>query len=288
MAVFSASGSLHSALGALCAVGVAFAPTAWAAPLSGSFSSPVGAIAIKETPDGNVTGKITDAKNPCSFAKGTVVLSGIRLDESVAGIFTGCKVGDGCAGPLDGDAILLITKSGALLSGAVHLEAPGCKTPLAGDSLTLRKAGNKAAAPPPPPAAGDRTRAEALAKEAQPLIMSGDAEEARKKCQESVKVDRTFSQGYTCIGISYFLRDRYDEALEEYKRALEADPSNHDVYYNIACIYAVQNKTEDSLEYLKLSVLNGYIDLKTLNTDSDLKNLHGNPVFEKLKLGQFD
>ena len=84
MAVFSASGSLHSALGALCAVGVAFAPTAWAAPLSGSFSSPVGAIAIKETPDGNVTGKITDAKNPCSFAKGTVVLSGIRLDESVA------------------------------------------------------------------------------------------------------------------------------------------------------------------------------------------------------------
>lgn len=288
MAAFSASASLHSALGTLCAIGVAFAPAAGAAPLSGSFSSPLGALAIKETPDGTVTGKISDAKNPCAFPKGTVVITGIRLDDSVAGTFKGCKIGDGCSGALEGDAILLITKSGALLSGAVHLEAPGCKTPLAGDSLALRKAGNKAAAAPPPPVAGDRARAEALAKEAQPLIMNGEAEEARKKCQEAIKIDKNFSQGYTCLGISYFLRDRYDEAFEEYKRALEADPSNRDVYYNMACIYAVQNKTEDALEYLKLAVLNGYIDLKTLNTDSDLKNLHGNPVFEKLKLGQVE
>lgn len=260
-----------------------------AAPLGGTFSSPVGPLAIKENADGDVIGTILDAKNPCGFDKGTPVLKGFRLDESVTGTFKACKVGDGCTGALEGDTILLITKAGALLSGAVHLEAGGaCKTPLNGDSLTFRKAGNKAAAAPPPPPVKSRSGAEELAKQAHPLIMSGDAEGARKLCQDAVKLDPNFSQGYTCIGITFFMRDRYDETFEQYKLALEADPSNHDVYYNMACIYAVQNKIEQSLDYLKLSVLNGYIDLKTLSSDSDLKNLAGNPTFEKLKLGQMD
>lgn len=263
--------------------------SASAAPLSGTFSSPVGSIAIKETADGTVLGTVLDAKNPCGFPKGTAVLNGSRFDESVAGSFKACKVGDGCAGAVEGDTVLLVTKAGALLSGAVHLEAgSGCKTPLNGDSLTLRKAGNKAAAPPPPPPVKTRDGAEALAKQALGLITTGDAEGARKLCQDAVKLDPHFSQGFTCIGTTFYMRDRYEEAFEQYKLALEADPSNHDVYYNMACIYAIQNKIAESLEYLKLSVLNGYIDLKTLSTDSDLKNLAGNPEFEKLKSGQMD
>ncbi|MDP2345415.1 MAG: tetratricopeptide repeat protein [Deltaproteobacteria bacterium] len=265
------------------------APTAvLAAPLSGTFSSPLGPLKVAETADGTVTGAITDAKNVCSFPKGTVVLNGARLDESVAGSFKACRlISDTCfAGTLEGDTILLVTKGGALMSGTVHLDSKGCKTPVTGDAVTLRKAGAKP--PPPPPPVADRGRAEALAKEAQPLLIAGEAEEARKKCQEAVKIDPGFSQGYTCIGISFFLRERYEETFEQYKLALEADPSNRDVYYNMACIYAVQSKVEEALEYLKLAVMNGYVDLKTLNNDSDLKNLHGNPTFEKLKVGEFE
>ncbi len=263
-------------------------PAVAAAPLSGSFSSPLGMLNVKETADGTVTGTITDPKNVCSFPKGTTVLSGARLDESVAGTFKACRLISGScfAGTLDGDTILLVTKGGALMSGTVHLDSKGCKTPITGDAVTLRKAGLKP--PPPPPPVRDRGRAEALAKEAQPLLNAGEAEEARKKCQEAVKIDPGFSQGYTCIGISFFLRDRYDETFEQYKLALEADPSNRDVYYNMACIYAVQNKIDDALEYLKLAVMNGYIDLNTLSNDSDMKNLHGNAVFEKLKKGEFE
>ncbi len=263
--------------------------SALAGPLSGTFSSPVGSLAIKETADGTVTGTVLDPKNPCGFPKGTAVLNGSRFDESVAGSFKACKIGDGCSGALEGDTVLLVTKAGALLSGAVHLEAgSGCKTPLNGDSLTLRKSGAKAAVAPPPTPPKSRDGAEALAKQALVLITSADAEGARKLCQDAVKIDARFSQGYTCIGTTFYMRDRYEEAFEQYKLALEADPANHDVYYNMACIYAVQNKVAESLEYLKLSVLNGYIDLKTLSSDSDLKNLAGNPEFEKLKLGQMD
>ncbi len=50
----------------------------------------------------------------------------------------------------------------------------------------------------------------------------------------------------------------------------------------------MKNKKQESMEYLKLAVLNGYIQFATLGTDPELKNLHGDPTFEKLKLGQFD
>src|SRR5688572_12041171 len=92
---------------------------AQAAPLAGTFSSPLGNIAIKEGADGGVVGTVLDPKNPCGFPKGTSVLNGFRLDDSVAGTFKACKImTDTCAGTLEGDAVLLITRSGALLSGA--------------------------------------------------------------------------------------------------------------------------------------------------------------------------
>ena len=257
-----------------------------AAPISGSFTSPLGVLKVSESADGTITAVITDAKNVCAFPKGTTVLSGARLDESVAGTFKACRIlSPTCyASVLEGDSILLLTKGGTLMSGSVHIDGKGCKTPITADALTLRKLGSKP--PPPKPPVHDREHAEALAREAQPLLTAGLAEEARTKCQEAVKLDPTFSQGYTCIGISYFLRDRYDETFEQYKLALEADPSNHDVYYNMASIYAVQNKIDSALEYLKISVMNGYIDLKTLSSDSDLKNLNGNEVFERIKKGE--
>lgn len=101
-------------------------------------------------------------------------------------------------------------------------------------------------------------------------------------------LDAQLSQAHTCLGVTFVMRDRVDEALDHYRKAIEVDPANPDPYYNIACVFAVKNKKQESMEYLKLAVLNGYIQFATLGTDPELKNLHGDPTFEKLKLGQFD
>jgi tetratricopeptide (TPR) repeat protein len=206
----------------------------------------------------------------------------------VAGTLKTCRlITDTCAGFIEGDAILLITRGGAQLSGTAHFEAGACKTPM-GEAISLKKLGGKPAAPPQPKPPQDTKKAQALLTEALPLIQSGQAEEARKRCQEAAQIEPGYSQAYNCVGITFFLRERYDEALDQYKKALEADPANRDVYYNMGCIYSVQNKVQEALDYLKLALLNGYIDTHTLATDADLKNLHGNPVFEKLKAGQFE
>lgn len=266
----------------------AITPGAMAAPLAGVFSSPLGAITLSEK-DGTVLGKIIDGKkNACGFPKGTVVLEGSRLDDSVVGTLHACKIiSDTCAGPIDGAAMLLITRGGTVISGAVHLDAGSCPTPLKGDSVVLKKGAEKKVAVDAKKAGTVRQRAEALAVEAKKLMdeNEGNHEAARAKLQEAVQIDPTYSEGYIGVGVTYYARERYDEAIEWYKKALEANPANGDAYYNTGCVYALKGDKEQALRYLRIALLNGYVQLDSLKSDPDLKKLEGDPAFEKLKTG---
>lgn len=267
---------------------IVFAVAAQARPLSGTFTSPLGPLQITEAADGSVGGSVTSPKNVCGFARGTVVLTATRLGDSLTGTFKACRLpAEGCsAEAVNADTLLLVTHGGTALLGALHWPpAPAaCKAAWTGDALGLRKAGVAATATTKP-TRGARDQAESLAREAGVFIEQGKAEEARVKCLESIKVDPTFSQGHTCLGVTFILRDRFDEAFAAYRAALEVDPSNRDVYYNIASIYAIQGNTAEALKYLKIAVLNGYLDLKTFAEDPHLKTLRGLPEFEKLKSG---
>lgn len=265
-----------------------------AAGLSGTYTSPLGTVTVAEK-DGMVTAKIVDAKkNVCGFPKGKVIFEGSRLDDSVVGTLHACRTpSDTCMGFVDGAAMLLITRGGAVMSGAAHLEAGNCPTPLNGDSVVFKKAGGGAAAAKKPDGGvkgTPRQRAEALATEAKKLLEENDAnaEAARAKLQEAVQIDPTYAEGYVGIGVSYYTRERYDEAIENYKKAIEANPAIGDAYYNMACVYALKNDQAQALRYLRIALLNGYVQLNTLDQDPDLKNLQGNETFEKLKKGVTD
>lgn len=271
---------------------VAAAGPAWAAPLSGTFSSPLGKVVVSEK-DGTVIAKLVDAKNPCGFPKGKAILEGSRLDDSVVGTLHACRSpSDTCMGPIDGPVMLLITRGGAAISGAVHLEAGACQTPLKGDSVVFKKAGAPPGKKPSADNAGGtpRQRAEKLAAEAQKVMNEneGNAEAARAKLQEAVQIDPTYAEGFNGVGVTYYVRERYDEALDWYKKAIDANPAFGDAYYNIGCVYALRGDVEQALRYLRIALLNGYVQLNTLESDSDLKSLHGNEKFEALKKGITD
>lgn len=292
-----------------------FAASSRAGGVQGTFDSPLGKLVIVEK-DGIVTGRTAQGGGPCGFPKGKAVIEGTRLDDNVTGALHACKVGDGCAGALDGMVMLLITRSGSVMSGAVHLDAGTCKTPVGGDGITLKKIAAKGADTKSPngdtgdkgtlrgkgpkgpstkgkdpergPAKGGphkRAKAEALAGEGARLLEVGSIEEARAKFLEATRLDPAYSEGFVGVGVTYYMRDRYDEALDFYKQGLEANPGNRDAYYNMACVYALKGETEQAIRYLQIAVLNGYVQLDTLTQDPDLKSLHGNPDFEKLKSG---
>jgi len=74
-------------------------------------------------------------------------------------------------------------------------------------------------------------------------------------------------------------KERADRWL---RRALEVDPNDSIVLYNVACNYAIMGRAEDSLDHLENAVEKGTVSLDWMKNDSDLESLHGHPRYEAL------
>jgi serine/threonine protein kinase/Flp pilus assembly protein TadD len=75
------------------------------------------------------------------------------------------------------------------------------------------------------------------------------------------------------------------EGLEWARRALEIDPSDAGVRYNVACLYVLEGKREEAIECLQECVRLGFGNLEWIARDPDLASLHGDARFESLIRG---
>ena len=63
-------------------------------------------------------------------------------------------------------------------------------------------------------------------------------------------------------------------------------PESPGTYYNIACIYAKQNKIEESIDWLKKGIEKGYKNWDLIKTDRDLENIRGSSYYRELIKGR--
>ncbi|MEW5854460.1 MAG: tetratricopeptide repeat protein, partial [Myxococcota bacterium] len=127
-----------------------------------------------------------------------------------------------------------------------------------------------------------RGKAMSHAKEAASLIHKGKFEDARTPLMEALRQDPGYAEGYNMMGVTYYARDQYDDALGWYKKALTANPDFGDAYYNIACIYAVEGKKELALRYLRIAMLNGYAQADAVDKDPDLDKIRGEAEYAEI------
>jgi tetratricopeptide (TPR) repeat protein len=80
-------------------------------------------------------------------------------------------------------------------------------------------------------------------------------------------------------GWGHLRLEEHVEAREAFRRqdALGHSPST--ARYNIACSYALTGKIDDAFEWLELAVDAGFVEPKHIETDPDLRPLHGDPRF---------
>lgn len=80
--------------------------------------------------------------------------------------------------------------------------------------------------------------------------------------EEIIKTAAKNEADHMELGKFYFLNNKYDEAVAEFKKVLELNPSNAEAYYNIGLINESSNKTDEAKEmYSKALSLKG--DYKT-------------------------
>jgi tetratricopeptide (TPR) repeat protein len=84
------------------------------------------------------------------------------------------------------------------------------------------------------------------------------------------------------LGNSYLERKEFAKALDQYQRALEIEPKNSIVHYNVACTYAQMGQADEALDALERSVECGYRDVDWMEKDGDLDSLRDLPRYQAL------
>ncbi len=74
-----------------------------------------------------------------------------------------------------------------------------------------------------------------------------------------------------------------EKALEWAARARSANETDSMVLYNVACVYALGNMTDEAVECLDKAIQNGFGHREWLDNDSDLESLRGDPRFQALR-----
>jgi predicted esterase len=65
-----------------------------------------------------------------------------------------------------------------------------------------------------------------------------------------------------------------------YEQWLQADPQDHDSWYNLACVRALAGETSRALDAWENAVSTGWTDIPTAERDSNLASLHGESRFQ--------
>ena len=76
-----------------------------------------------------------------------------------------------------------------------------------------------------------------------------------------------------------------ERGVEWASRALAMDPEEPVTLYNIACVYALQRRTEQALDCLEGTLKHGFAHKEWIEHDSDLETLHGHPRYQALLQG---
>ncbi len=59
-------------------------------------------------------------------------------------------------------------------------------------------------------------------------------------------------------------------------------PEDANIYYNKACLYAIQNMPEKSCYFLELSINKGFNKLQHIEQDKDLDNIKSKECYQKI------
>lgn len=88
---------------------------------------------------------------------------------------------------------------------------------------------------------------------------------------------------YKTSGRKKYMEYDYDGAIADFQKALEIDPKDVAVHFNLACAYSLNENTQKSLEHLDKAVAFGFDDFTRIREHDALAYLRIQPEFEQFE-----
>jgi tetratricopeptide (TPR) repeat protein len=122
------------------------------------------------------------------------------------------------------------------------------------------------------------------AKNVENFFISGNAFYDQGKYQEAIEdfnkaleLDPKFAKAYNNRGNAFHVQGKYQEAIEDYNKALELDTKFAKAYYNRGAAFYDQGKYQEAIEDCNKAL---ELDTKNAATYNNLKILLSNSVFQ--------
>ena len=118
---------------------------------------------------------------------------------------------------------------------------------------------------------------------AQAAVRSGDSATAIASFKKLTEIDPKDAQAWHMLGYSLHMAGKLDEALPVHKKAAEFPATAPVATYNVACVYALQGKTDEAFAWLDKAIAVGFDQTDQLEIDTDMDSLRKDPRFEKVQ-----
>jgi serine/threonine protein kinase/Flp pilus assembly protein TadD len=104
--------------------------------------------------------------------------------------------------------------------------------------------------------------------------------------EEHVELNPDDSRAMTMGACALCRLDENDKGLAWARQALDVDPGDPGVAYNVACVYAVAQRHDEAIDTLAQAVEQGFGNVDWVSHDPDWASLKGHPRFEALLRAQ--
>jgi serine/threonine protein kinase/tetratricopeptide (TPR) repeat protein len=80
------------------------------------------------------------------------------------------------------------------------------------------------------------------------------ASQAKASCEKAIAMDANQAESHACLGTVYEGTGKYDDAVSEYRRAVELEPTNDDAIRGLASAYASLGSTDEAEKTLQIAI----------------------------------
>jgi tetratricopeptide (TPR) repeat protein len=114
------------------------------------------------------------------------------------------------------------------------------------------------------------------------LIAQGKTEEAIRYFQIAVEKKRNYVEARMNLSLAYEKAGRYDRAIAEYEALSKIAKADKGLTnYQIAGVFAQQNKLEECKSYLEISLKHGFNVFVQLKSDGRFKTFRGSDIYSQ-------
>lgn len=127
---------------------------------------------------------------------------------------------------------------------------------------------------------------EGFYEKARELHKKGDFQEAIDMYKRILEADPGHINTLNNLGVIYFHLNDLALASASFEKAIRLNPEYVNSYYNLACLYARSGELPESLAVLKKAISLDQSVREWAQSDADMKNLHKEKEFKDLMGGQ--